>query len=103
MSRIFISHSSSNGEKADDVFNWLEANGWKGEVFLDRHPERGIAGGQPWLEALQRAAYRCEVVLALVSTEWLASGWCRSEANAARLMGKKVIAALVGIDRAAVP
>jgi hypothetical protein len=27
-------------------------------------------------EALQKAAHRCEVVLALVSPEWLASGWC---------------------------
>ena len=56
-----------------------------------------------WKEALQKAAYRCQLVLALVSKEWLASGWCKSEVDAARLMGKKVIAALVGIEKSQVP
>src|SRR5262249_52815474 len=66
-------------------------------------PERGIAAGQRWKEALQKAAYRCELVLALVSKEWLASSWCKSEVDAARLMGKKVVAALLGIDKSQVP
>ena len=61
------------------------------DVFLDLDPERGIVAGQRWKEALQKAAHRCEVVLALVSPEWLASGWCKSEIDAARLMGKKII------------
>ena len=77
-------------------------NGWD-DVFLDLDPERGIAAGQRWKEALQKAAWRCEVVLALVSKEWLASSWCKSEVDAARMMGKKVIAALVGIDKSEVP
>jgi hypothetical protein len=77
-------------------------NGWK-DVFLDLDPERGIAAGQRWKEALQKAAWRCEVVLALVSKEWLASSWCKSEVGAARMMGKKVIAALIGIDKSQVP
>jgi TIR domain len=59
--------------------------------------------GQRWKEALQEAAYRCEVVVALVSQEWLASSWCKSEIDAARQMGKKVIVALVGVDKARVP
>src|SRR5215471_8062220 len=102
MARLFISHSSRNSDKAIEVKNWLAANGWD-DVFLDLDPERGIAAGQRWKEALQKAATRCEVVLALVSKEWLASGWCKSEIDAARLMGKKVIAALVGMDKAQVP
>jgi WD40 repeat protein len=102
MSRLFISHSSQNNDKAIEVRDWLAKNGWD-DVFLDLDPERGIVAGQRWKEALQKAAYRCEVVLALVSKEWLASGWCKSEVDAARLMGKKVIAALVGVDKDAVP
>src|SRR5262249_14253259 len=43
------------------------------------------------------------VVLALVSPAWLASGWCKSEVDAARLMGKKVIVALIGADKAQLP
>src|SRR5271169_2634470 len=102
MARLFISHSSRNNDKAVEVRDWLAANGWT-DVFLDLDPEHGIVAGQRWKEALQKAAYRCEAVLALVSAEWLASGWCKSEIDAARLMGKKVIAALVGIDKSQVP
>ena len=102
MARLFISHSSANNDKAVEVRDWLAKNGWV-DVFLDLDPERGIVAGQRWKEALQKAAYRCEVVLALVSKEWLASGWCKSEVDAARLMGKKIMAALVGVDKNSVP
>ena len=102
MARLFISHSSRNNDRAVQVRDWLVANGWD-DIFLDLDPERGILAGQRWKEALQKAAYRCEVVLALVSEEWLASGWCKSEIDAARLMGKKIIVALIGIDKARVP
>jgi hypothetical protein len=98
----FISHSSLNNDKAIEVRDWLAKNGWD-DVFLDLDPVRGIAAGQRWKEALQKAAWRCEVVLALVSEEWIASSWCKSEVDAARMMGKKVIAALVGIDKTQVP
>ena len=102
MARLFISHSSFNNDKAVEVKNWLAANGWD-DLFLDLDPERGIVAGQRWKEALQKAATRCEVVVALVSKEWLASGWCKSEIDAARLMGKKVIAALVNVEKSAAP
>ncbi len=102
MARLFISHSSHNNDRAVQMRDWLIANGWD-DIFLDLDPERGIVAGQRWKEALQKAAYRCEVVLALVSEEWLASGWCKSEIDAARLMGKKIILALIGIDKARVP
>jgi hypothetical protein len=102
MSRLFISHSSLNNDKAVEVRDWLAKNGWD-DVFLDLDPVRGIAAGQRWKEALQKAGWRCEVVLALVSKEWLKSSWCKSEVDAARLMGKKVIAVLLGIDKDEVP
>jgi hypothetical protein len=102
MSRIFISHSTWNNDKAKEVVHWLAHNGWK-DIFIDFDPGRGIAAGQRFREALQKAAYRCEVVLALVSQEWLKSNWCKAEVEAARLMGKKAIAALVGIDKRELP
>jgi len=85
-----------------EIRDWLAKNGWN-EVFLDLDPERGIAAGQRWKAELQSAVYRCELVLALASKEWLASSWCKSEVDAARMMGKKVIAALVSIDKSRVP
>jgi WD40 repeat protein len=100
MARLFISHSSRNNDKAVAVRDWLAANGWN-DVFLDLDPERGIVAGQRWKEALQQAAHRCEVVLALVSAEWLASSYCKAEINTAQMMGKKTIIAL--IDKSQVP
>jgi TIR domain-containing protein len=80
MARLFISHSGRNNDKAIEVRDWLAKNGWV-DVFMDLDPERGIAAAQRWKEALTKAAYRCEVVLALVSNEWLASSWCKSEVD----------------------
>jgi hypothetical protein len=102
MGNIFISHSSQNVDRAKEVFAWLIANGWD-DAFLDLDPERGIAADQRWKDALQKAAQRCEVVLALVSNEWPASRWCRAEIDTARLMGKKVIIALIGADKREAP
>jgi hypothetical protein len=102
MARLFISHSSRNNDKAIEVRDWLARNGWD-DVFLDLDPERGIIAGQRWNDALQKAAQHCEIVLALISAEWLASPWCKAEIDAARLMGKKVIVALIGVEKAQVP
>ena len=95
MARIFISHSSHNNEIAIQVRDWLISQGWD-DIFLDLDPLRGIAAGERWKNALQKAAHRCEVVLALVSKDWLASPWCKAEINAAQLINKKVFVALIG-------
>ena len=102
MSRIFISHSSANNDRAIQLRDWLVANGWD-DIFLDLDPERGIAAGESWKEALKKAAQRCEAVLALVSPEWLASTWCMAELNAAQLLGKKIVVLLIGSKPSDVP
>jgi hypothetical protein len=102
MACIFISHSSRNNPWAVKVRDWLTANGGT-DYFLDLDPERGIAAGERWKAALQKAAHRCELVLALVSADWLASPWCKVELDAARMMNKKVIVALVGASKSDLP
>ena len=67
MSRIFLSHSSTNNAEAVALRDWLAAEGWKDEIFLDLDPQRGIAAGERWERALNEAASRCEAVLFLVS------------------------------------
>ena len=102
MTRIFISHSSANNDRAIQLRDWLVANGWN-DIFLDLDPERGIAAGERWREGLQKAAQRCEAVLALISPAWLASAWCRPELNTAQLMGKKIIVPLIGSKPSEIP
>jgi tetratricopeptide (TPR) repeat protein len=102
VARIFISHSSANNDWAIQLRDWLVANGWD-DIFLDLDPERGIAAGERWKEALQKAAQHCEAVVALISPAWLASAWCRPELNTAQLMGKKIIVLLIGSKPSEIP
>jgi TIR domain len=94
MSRIFISHSSGDAYEALALRDWLAKEGWN-DVFLDFDPDRGIAGGERWERALHAAATRCEAVIFVISSNWLASGWCLKEYALARGLNKKLFAALV--------
>ena len=94
MSRIFLSHSSTNNAEAVALRDWLAANGWKDEIFLDLDPQRGIAAGR-WERKLHEAANRCEAVLFLVSKAWLASGWCLKEFHLAHSLNKRLFGVLI--------
>ena len=95
MSRIFLSHSSTNNAEAVALRDWLADNGWKDEIFLDLDPQRGIAAGERWERKLHEAANRCEAVLFLVSKAWLASVWCRKELNLAHSLNKRLFGVLI--------
>ncbi|MEO1610319.1 MAG: TIR domain-containing protein, partial [Pseudomonadota bacterium] len=64
MSRIFLSHSSKNNATAIALRDWLVSEGWD-DLFLDLDPDRGIAAGERWEQALHKAARDCEAVLFL--------------------------------------
>jgi len=70
LARLFISHSSVNNAAAIALGKWLSEQGFD-DVFLDVDPDRGLAPGERWQEALRAAADRCEAVLFLVSPAWL--------------------------------
>lgn len=95
MSRIFLSHSSRNNAAAAALFGWLGELGWKDEVFVDFDPRGGIAAGDRFERALIAAVNRCEAVLCLVSTDWLASPWCRREFHLAHRLNKRLFGVLI--------
>lgn len=99
MSRIFISHSSTDNTAAIALRDWLVAEGWS-ELFLDLDPQRGIATGERWEQALNQAALRCEVVLFVISRAWLSSRWCMNELTMARRLNKRLFGLLVEEDLA---
>jgi len=78
MARIFLSHSSVNNAEAIAIRNWMKAEGWA-DVFLDLDPELGLAPGDHWQTALSAAVARCELVVVLISPDWAASSWCKTE------------------------
>ena len=94
MARVFLSHSSLDNAAAVAINGWLRDHGWD-EVFVDFDPERGIAAGERWEEALNNAANRCEAVIFLVSRNWLASEWCSREFDLARRLSKRLFGVLI--------
>ena len=94
MSRIFLSHSSTNNADAIALTEWLKDNGWD-DFFLDLHPERGLKAGERWQAALKAAVDRCELVIFLISPEWTASKWCLAEFLLAKSFNKSVFGVIV--------
>jgi WD40 repeat protein len=92
MADIFLSHSSTDNDAADQIKSWLERDrkGWS--VFLDRHTHDGILAGQGWQERLRNELQSCRLVLAIITPDWLASRWCFTEAVTATFRGKDFIA-----------
>ena len=94
MSRIFLSHSSVDEVEAVALRQWLADNGWD-DVFLDIDPERGLAAGDRWQDALRRAADRCEAVVFVVSPAWAKSKWCLAEFLLAKNLNKLIFGVVV--------
>ena len=89
MARIFLSHSSVDEREAVALNKWLTDNGWD-DVFLDIDPQRGLAAGERWQEALRQAADRCEAVIFIVSPAWAKSKWCLAEFLLAKSLHKQI-------------
>ena len=94
MSRIFLSHSSVDELEAIALQQWMAANGWE-DVFLDIDPQRGLAAGERWQEALRRAADRCEAVVFIVTPAWAKSKWCLAEFLLAKSLNKRIFGAIL--------
>lgn len=89
MSDLFISHSSSDDGRTEELFSALKQQGY-GSVFLDFDPTRGIPAGHDWEQELYRALRSCRAMLALCTRQSMASKWCFAEVVQAKLMGKPV-------------
>jgi formylglycine-generating enzyme required for sulfatase activity len=94
LSRIFLSHSSSDNAQTIALRDWLVAEGWS-DLFVDVDPARGIVPGERWERALNEAASRCEAVLVLLSKAWLDSRWCMNELNLARRLNKRLFGVMI--------
>lgn len=90
MSAIFISHSSKDHDFAIQLHAQLKTRGHE-SVFLDAERNDGILGGEQWERVLYRELRRCQVLVALISKDWLESRWCFAEATHAREKGKAII------------
>ena len=90
-----FSHSSQNNAAAIALRDWIIKGGWDDRPFLDLDPRRGIAAGERWERALHEEADRCEVVLFLISRDWLRSDWCLKEFTLALKLNKRLFGVLI--------
>lgn len=93
MSRLFISHSSTDNAAAKAFKQWLCRSGWASDdVFLDLDD---IGAGERWKEALRRASAVCEAVILLASSESLTSPECIAEVRRAEDYGKDILVVIL--------
>jgi WD40 repeat protein len=95
MARVFLSHSSRDGEAASRMQRWLLNQGFEAP-FLDFDKHSGIPPGANWEQVLYRELTTSQAVLLLLSAQWQASKWCFAEFTQARALGKPVLPVIVG-------
>ncbi len=100
MSRIFLSHASTDNRAAIGVKMWLAKQNPRlaNEIFLDLDEGTGIRTGERWKEALQRANNRCEAVVCLLSKEWESRPECLAEYRTAENLNKRIFCARLERD-----
>ena len=90
MSAIFISHSSKDNSAAEKMRANLTRRGYR-SIFLDSHPDDGIAGGAKWEAQLYSQLKSCHALIILCSKHSMDSKWCWAEVVYARACHKYVI------------
>ena len=83
---MFLSYSSQDTEWAREFQNDCENEGLS--TYL---ASRSIEAGADWEEEIWEAIRGCELFVALLTTNALASDWCQFEAGAARGLRKKLV------------
>jgi tetratricopeptide (TPR) repeat protein len=94
MTAIFISHSSRDELRTQELKDWLAAEGYE-RVFLDFDKETGLPVGADWERRLYEEIARCHLVLLLLTPNWLDSKWCFAEFTQARALGKIIFPILL--------
>jgi WD40 repeat protein len=97
VSRIFLSHSSSDSRQAVALKLWLSQQRPElaNEIFLDIDPQSGLRVGEQWKGQLFRTNSRCESIICLLSAHWLASSECKTEYRTAEGLGKRILVARI--------
>jgi WD40 repeat protein len=88
MTTVFISHRNKplDDEWAEKIHRFIKDEKGIGG-FLDFDIETGLEAGGRWEEDIYAALNRAQVVIALISPDWLSSCWCLSEARMSKLRG----------------
>jgi tetratricopeptide (TPR) repeat protein len=89
MSAIFISHSTKDHADTETMTSWLREQGHT-SYFIDYDEKSGIRAGTDWAQVLYQRLRQCQVIVVLVTPNWLESKWCFGEMVMARENGKPI-------------
>ena len=89
MSAIFISYSTKDHADTEAMATWLKQQGHT-SYFIDYDEQSGIRAGTDWAQVLYHRLRQCQVVVALLTPNWLESKWCFGEMVMARENGKPI-------------
>ena len=89
MARIFISHSSLDGDQSSRLLAWLNSRGFV-STFLDFDKHHGLAPGSDWERTLYRELSGADAVILILTKNWFNSKWCFVEFAQARALGKAI-------------
>ncbi len=90
MASVFLSHSSRDGLVVEAIATFLRDKEHH-SVFLDRHPQDGIHVGERWEQELYHHLHAADVVVSVVTKNYVASPWCFAEIALAKALGRHVL------------
>ncbi len=82
---VFISYATPDRAIADEVSDWLRADGH--EPFLAHGLRNGIGAGEDWKQRLYDELHEVDVVIGVVTSSFVASPWCSAELGIADARG----------------
>ncbi len=90
MSKIFISHSSKNSDIVKFFIEFLQLGmGVKRDDIFCTSLLDNITSGEPYIERIRNELHDCEIVISIITKQYLESSFCLIEAGAAWAMSKK--------------
>jgi hypothetical protein len=93
MARVFVSYAHQDCDHATALHAWLQRKGH--DVFRDDDPEDGIKGGDDWEHRLLEEISAADIVICIISADYIRSPWCVSEVAVAHVGGKRLVPVLV--------
>ena len=89
MAKVFVSYVRVDRECAEQLYQWLVAEGHA--VFLDQDLRHGIAVGEGWEQRLHERLRWADAVVSVVTPASVASSWCTAEISIALSRGSRVL------------
>jgi hypothetical protein len=89
MAKVFLSHSAKDSELVGAVHAHLADR--HHELFLDHDPGDGIPPGADWERTLYERLQWADVLVGLVTRNYIESRWCFAEVALAKAQGRLIV------------